>query len=106
MSFIDAQTLSDDTAHLRCPLNLANVAYTAAVPPPSAPPPPPPPMPPIEKNDLPGWGIGLVTVASLAFLSVVAFVSYMYNRERQGKPIFKPFLEKVENKVEKDGSNL
>ena len=107
VSFIDAQTLSDDTAHLRCPLNLDNVAYTAAVPPPSAPPPPPPPMPPIEKNDLPGWGIGLVTVASLAFLSVVAFVSYMYNRERQGKPIFKPFLEKVEKeKQEKDGSNL
>ena len=60
----------------------------------------PAPPPPTEKNDLPGWGIALVTVASLAFLSLAAFVSYMYNRERQGKPIFKPFLEKVE----RDGS--
>ena len=97
---VDRESFKFGYSEFDVPLaNLKPTVYASPSPPPA---PPSAPPPPTEKNDLPGWGIALVTVASLAFVSVAAFVSYMYNRERQGKPIFKPFLEKVE----KDGSAI
>ena len=70
----------NQTANLKCPLALTDIAYSGVAA--------PPPAPPDDNDELPDWGIAIIVIALVLFFAVLLFATMMYCAEKRGKPIF------------------
>ena len=70
----------NQTANLKCPLALTDIAYSGVA---SL-----PPQPVSTDDELPDWGIAIIVIALVLFFAVLLFAVMMYRAEKSGKPIF------------------
>ena len=70
----------NQTANLKCPLALTDIAYSGVAA--------PPPAPPDDNDELPDWGIAIIVIALVLFFAVLLFAIMMYRSEKRGKPMF------------------